>query len=432
MSVRLFPIPLIGIGTCDIESLAGYIHRIAYEHGIFVGELLRFVHRHSVDRFSNPDYPKLSDYISVAEIVRINDHSDMILEMFEIMTGQDLRAGTLSWMRGLITRLAGEVYSGFRWCPECFYEMEVMDQPCYFKLIWSIKSVGHCAVHRTPLVSNCSRCNCDQTTYKKNYSLSLCQSCGLLLSKRKNRLRFNDVQPSWVSMGSDITVLFRDMGEGGGEDFYPENIRLSLSKVFDHYWRKENEEEFYRVLSRDKLLAIIYKQTPISFRSARLIAFKLGISLHILLSGNAHNTTAVLDADWFCSLPPGYLESSRRKRNDHSAIIKKVRRIIKKSSSPPSLKELARLAGVSVGYLNYRHPVLVSIVVEAHVEFEKKERQKKLYLAQTKALEYFTAAKYRSAPQSRKQAYRALAEETGLPKFMLKKAIKSAYDAVYS
>ena len=432
MSVRLFRIPLIGVGSSEVESLAGYIHRISYEHGVYVGELLRFCHRHAESEFSKPEYPKLPSYVTVAEIIRVNEISDMVLEMFEIMTGQDLKAGTLSWMRHLITRLTGEIHPGFRWCPECFSEMEAMGQEAYFKLIWSVKTVDYCATHRTPLVSGCGQCGCNQTTYIKDYPLSQCQSCGWSLAKRKVRLRAKDVRPSWVAMGSDITVLFKDVTTEGIQDFYPENIRLSLEKVFDHYWRTENEEEFYRVLSRDKLLAIIYKQTPISFRTARLIAFKLGISLHTLLSGNAQNTTAVLDADWFCSLPPGYLESSSRRKNDHRLIIKKVRRLIKKAPEPLSLKALAKKADVSVGYLEYRHPVLVSTVVMAHKNFEDQQRQKKLNLAQSKALEYFTSAKYRGSTQSRKQAYRSIVEETGLPKFMLKKAIKSAYDAVYS
>ena len=432
MSKRLFRIPLIGVGTSDVESLAGYIHRIAFEHGLYVGELLRFCYKSVDGELVSIDSPKIPTYVKVEEMIRVNELSDMILEIFEFMTGQDLKAGTLSWMRHLITRLTGEIHPGFRWCPECFAEMQALDQQPYFKLIWSIKTVDHCAIHRTPLVSSCSQCGCSQTTYKKSRPLSLCQECGEPLSKRGRRLKAKDIKPSWISMGSDITVLFKEVATDGIEDFCPENIRASLEEVFDHYWRNENEDEFYRVLGRDKLLAIIYKQTPISFRNARLIAFRLGISLHTLLSGNAQNTTAVLDADWFCSLPPGYLESSSRRKNDHRQIIKKVRRLVKKAPEPLSLKALAKEADVSVGYLEYRHPVLVSTVVKAHKDFEDQQRQKKLNLAQSKALEYFTSAKYRGSTQSRKQAYRTIVEETGLPKFMLKKAIKSAYEAVYS
>ncbi len=431
MSTRLFRIPLEGVGTGDVESLAGYIHRVAFEHGIYVGELLRFCHRHASDELAKPSYPHLPKYMAVGEMIRVNEMSDMVLELFEIMTGQDLKAGTLFWMRDLLTRLRGEIYPGFRWCPECFAEMETIGQQPYFKLIWSFSSISHCSIHRTPLVDMCGHCDSGQNTYKKANPLHLCQSCSHPLSKRKKRLRNKDIQPSWVSMGSDLTMLLRDMAADGGESFCPENIRDSLSKVFDHYWANENEEEFYRVLGRDKLLALIYKQRPISFRVARIIAFRLGMPLHTLLSGNAHNTSAVLDAEWFCNFPPGYLESSVKKKHDHRKIIRRVRKVLAAAKEPPSLKSLAKQVDVSVGYLEYRHPVLVAAVVQAHARYEKEEQHKRQNLAQSKALEYFTSEKYSDYPQSRKQAYRTISEETGLPKFMLKKAIQTAYETVH-
>lgn len=41
--------------------------------------------------------------------------------------------------------------------------------------------------------------------------------------------------------------------------------------------------------------------------------------------------------------------------------------------------------------------------------------------------ESFISEKYAQAPKSRKQAYRQLQEETGLPKWVLKNAIQTAY-----
>ncbi len=55
---------------------------------------------------------------------------------------------------------------------------------------------------------------------------------------------------------------------------------------------------------------------------------------------------------------------------------------------------------------------------------------KKIYRAQASALAFFIDEKYSTQQKSRKQAYRVLREETGLPKFMLKRAIQSAYFAL--
>ncbi len=97
---------------------------------------------------------------------------------------------------------------------------------------------------------------------------------------------------------------------------------------------------------------------------------------------------------------------------------------------PPSLKEVARLIEVSVGYLNYRYPVIVKTIVEKHQKYEANLMRQKRYRAQEFALKFFIDDKYRSYNKSRKQAYKVLRDETGLPKFMLKSAIQNAYTAL--
>ena len=70
MKTRLFPIPLYGQGSADVESFPSYVHRIAFEHGIYVGELIRFTHRHGVESLSNKnEYPNVPRYISVEGMV---------------------------------------------------------------------------------------------------------------------------------------------------------------------------------------------------------------------------------------------------------------------------------------------------------------------------------------------------------------------------
>ena len=52
------------------------------------------------------------------------------------------------------------------------------------------------------------------------------------------------------------------------------------------------------------------------------------------------------------------------------------------------------------------------------------------YRAQTAALQFFIDDRYADHTQSRKEAYRVLKEETGLPKWVLKDAIQTAYSAL--
>lgn len=52
------------------------------------------------------------------------------------------------------------------------------------------------------------------------------------------------------------------------------------------------------------------------------------------------------------------------------------------------------------------------------------------YRAQAATLQFFVDDRYADHTQSRKEAYRALKEETGLPKWVLKNAIQTAYGAL--
>src|SRR5690606_20062041 len=106
----------------------------------------------------------------------------------------------------------------------------------------------------------------------------------------------------------------------------------------------------------------------------------------------------------------------------------KIGKILSDRPDPPSLKELAESVGVSVGYLSYRYPVLSKNVVIKHKKHADEAMRMKRSLALAKALDYFVSEKYGYVGSSRKQAYKILREETGLPKFVLKSAIQKAYE----
>ena len=77
----------------------------------------------------------------------------------------------------------------------------------------------------------------------------------------------------------------------------------SLSDIFDHYWRSEKEIELYRLVDRDLMLRIIEDRQCISLKVARRIAYRLGVSLSALLSGDAIESSSMLDFGWFCEFP---------------------------------------------------------------------------------------------------------------------------------
>ncbi|WP_018414510.1 hypothetical protein [Teredinibacter turnerae] len=118
-------------------------------------------------------------------------------------------------------------------------------------------------------------------------------------------------------------------------------------------------------------------------------------------------------------------------KRDHRQVIRQLRDNLNFNENPLSLKETARQLDVSVGYLEYRFPAQCKDIVRRYMLYTQQEQLRKRYLAQSKALEYFISKAKSGQPKSRKKAYRILKEQTGLPKFVLKRAINIAYRALY-
>lgn len=428
MTDMLFPIELEGAGTCDVESLASYVYRVAYEHGLYVGEFLRYLNK----KATREPAESVPEYLKIAEMVRNNGSSAVLEAFLEKMTGKLLSQSRLLFMSQDIGRSPNDVVSGFRWCPECMGEWKILGQQPFFKLIWHLSGVTHCPNHRTELISACSFCGCNQTSYIRKRNLGFCQQCGEHLGKRNSDKPYPGISPSWETKGADIHQFFVDMAQHPATDEFVGGIWRSLRDLFDHYWDNGKEAELYRAFPRDEWISLYHKQKPVSFSTARRLCYGLGIDLYTLISGNAIHSTQVLSQKWLCELPEGFCERRSRQKRNHDAIQSKLRRYLDSSVRPRPMKEVAAELKVSVGYLEYRYPTAVSALVKRHKAMIVAQRQRTREKALNSALQYFTDSSYSGYPKSRKQAYLYLREETGLPKFLLKGAIGEVCSVLYS
>lgn len=430
MSNGLFWVPLEGRDTAEIESFPSYLHRLALEHGVFVGEFIRFLERR-IDSAESDLRHRKPDYHLPSVLVRPNRTVKLLLRIVERELGADLGGSILWFMDGPLGRSAEVVSKLFRWCPECFAEMERNEQVPYFKLIWHLTDIESCPVHGTPLETHCPLCGADQNTLRKRYKLSRCQHCGADLSRRKTPISPPDLTTSWQRTGGDIVVLFHDLAQSDRSSLPLDGVRTSLERIFDSYWNQGREQELYAVVPRDQLLSAIHSDHPMSLKKARRFAYWLGVSLFSLLSGKADECTGVLDASWTCDLHPDFLQINHKPKKDHKKIYEKVSRMVETANPPKTLSELAEGVGVSVGYLRHRYPELLARASKKRCEFEERKALKKRYCAQKAALDYFLDERFGQQLLSRKGAYVKLRAETGLPKWVLKGAIQSAYSAVY-
>lgn len=431
MVVKLLPVALRNAGTADAESLVSYIYRSSLEHGVYVGKFLRFVYRQGIAEIGGPEgYPRIPRSMQFGLLVRPNKTTKMIAKILELMTDQNMQSSLLGFLDSSLGRSAGEVSDDLRWCPECFSEMKKSGEDAYLKLIWHLLAIKHCPVHRTPLVKNCENCGCNQKSFKRNCSVDICQQCGNDLSVRKY-LDFDEIANSWETSSGDILKLFDDLAEN---EFKLDRtgVPKSMEKIFDYYVRNDREDELYEMILKDELRSVMYKQEVIDLKKVRRFAYGCGMDISDILWGMSNMSSEVLHPSWSADLPPNLQRVSHKNRRNHSEVLAQLRAIIESVSTPPSLKSLARKADVSVGYLEYRFPDLAREVVSNHKQHRDEELQKKRDQAKANALAFFVEERYFEHTKSRKEAYRVLREETGLPKFMLKQAIQDAFSKIYT
>ena len=427
----LFSIPLMGLGTAEVESLPSYLHRCAIAHGSDVGLFIQTVNRLVPDSNLCVTEQVKAKHFKPHELVRPGKLADSIIASLSEATGQRLESSVLWILRTVLGRSAEEVVKGFRWCPECLAECHSLGIEPYFKLIWHMSSVTACHIHRTPFIHVCEFCGCDQTTYRKQHDIGFCQECGESLARRKKKIAFSDLTSSWEDLGNDVVQLFRDLARIDPRSISEDGPYKSINDLLDYYWKANREDVFYGALTRDEMISLACRDKKVSLLTARRVAFRLGVPLYPFLAGEASQTPGVLDHGMFCTLPDGYLDVRHKARKDHMVILRKIRQVIRGSDHPLTAKDVCEQAGVSTGYLAYRYPILYKGIVEKRKAYEEEQRLKTIYRAQAAALEYFISEKYAQAPKSRKQAYRQLREETGLPKWVLKKAIQTAYAALH-
>lgn len=425
---KLFPIPLLGQGTADIESLSSYVLRIAYEHGVSVGMLISAIPEMSEVDSCVVYRSGVAGRGGIESLARVNNCSLRWRQLLTELTGQDLFCGALQFLSRNVYLVSADI-GGIRWCPECFCEMSRIDMPRYIKQIWHMKAIDYCPLHRTPLESVCPRCESVQQSMRVEAPPGWCVKCGFNLGERKRPLLLEDIQPSWECMSLDLVEIFEKTARDP-EDRYWDTSRSFITEMMSSLSELAKERRTSCPALEVMMMANTSRGLAWKLITLRRLAYMMNMSLYEMLTNPFDILRLPVQIIDVKDLPDQIKVRKKIARN-HESEYQKILSILEGQASPPSLKQLARLAKLSVGYLEYRFPGLVRKVVDRHKAYQDQQYLKRRYRAQTAALKFFIDDRYSAYSQSRKEAYRVLREETGLPKWLLKDAIQVAYRAIY-
>jgi transcriptional regulator with XRE-family HTH domain len=177
----LYSLQPVGVGSGLVESLTGYIARLAQEHCIYPNTLTSTILLPELGKAYLQNGSKLGGSFW-SKMVAINGTGTWaadLVRLLERLTGRtDLRCLTLlQWSsilspRGLLRRTRA-------WCPLCLAQWSESQQPVYEPLAWALDVITHCPIHRQPLQVLCPHKECSrrQPLLAARMRPGYCSSC---------------------------------------------------------------------------------------------------------------------------------------------------------------------------------------------------------------------------------------------------------------
>ena len=176
---RLYAVQPINIGTPFVESLSGYLARLAGAHAVSIGNL---VLRELSTLVPAPLVHSSEPNIFHGRFYAMNSLGDPARKWVEALqagtTQRDLHFLTLLPFADLLWPL--DLFRRRRaWCGECYEDDRANAAPVHERLIWALRSVGVCPRHQRALKEVCPNCSKRAkpiTTFARPGHCSRCQA----------------------------------------------------------------------------------------------------------------------------------------------------------------------------------------------------------------------------------------------------------------
>lgn len=172
----LYNLPPVGVGTSEVESLSGYISRLAQEHYLSPIVLLK----NSVRDVSALPKGVLRNSINSAFAGSLNGfgtNTETITRILQSATHRNdiYLTSLLPWKGRLSNHKLLKKHSA--WCPVCFDEQKEKRETVYEKLIWTFYDIKACLTHELPLVEQCPHCHKKLKALSGGSRPGYCSSC---------------------------------------------------------------------------------------------------------------------------------------------------------------------------------------------------------------------------------------------------------------
>jgi hypothetical protein len=350
---RLYPLEPIGVGTPLVESLTGYIARLAEAHCVSTGMLYKkeidaLTGKGDIFTFRLEGHAGYSTH-------NINGRgvpaADFVRALESLTRRPDLRYLTMLPWAEVLPAQGGLQRRARGWCAQCLCMWQADTKPLYEPLLWTLKPVTLCTLHQQALCFLCPLCKRQNRILDPGTRPGHCSRCGQRLApttadtRSDNQLLTND-ELQWknwtTTVLGEVLASAPRMQSTPARDGIARLINSCVERITDG-----NASAFARLLEvgyRD----IRNWQTGKALPKVPLLlglSYRLGMSLPDLLRGAP------------TSLPLKFVRSFPRQFSQESPTSKKSRR-------PFCRIKLADLLQILQAALNESPPPSVRQVVK--------------------------------------------------------------------
>jgi hypothetical protein len=233
---RLYPLEPMQIGTAEVESLTGYVARLAEAHCVSVADLVGG--ELSDPSSSNPLLnPRIETNQSVfyTQPYSINGIGEAPRRWITILEAATLHQGlsdlTLLRFENLLSE-SGLFRSVSAWCPRCFEDRRGCGA-VYDSLLWAIAVVKICPIHKARLEEICPNCHRSSRPLAAYSRPGFCSRCKNWLGRVDSTRDAEKAPPAeverevWIARAvSELLAVGRQMENAG--------LRERLGAIFPY------------------------------------------------------------------------------------------------------------------------------------------------------------------------------------------------------
>jgi len=351
----LFSLPLLGRHTGQVESLTGYIARLADAHSVTPSTLL---HR-ALEWYAEGRPERVGEWcqprhLKFVHSINAHDAGLAWVRVLEAQTCQtDLVAATVhAWASHVpVRRLLRRHHA---WCPCCYRS----DQDRYDRLLWALAPVTVCPVHKVRLVDACPGCGSTISIVHPRATPGACPRCGTSLADGPVE---SECSPFEIWAADELAGLLANQSSliSGDNPATVNPIAICASAA-----GLDDAAAFSRAVGVSRITAWYWmtgKAQPDLLNALR-VCFALGVSLRAFMTGTIPERLTVHGAAAVAAMP-----RRRADRFDPAFVSRKIQGFLETAKpDAPSLKQVAAHVGFARRTIRKRLPEISRQIIAAH------------------------------------------------------------------